>query len=123
MTVSGCTSCCSSSEDNERELILDKPHDQASAGQQHAVRGYVAAFLAMALASTSVASAQLLGGSVPIFQLFAWSYGAQVVLVLLYMCMDWKNSKFLAERKRILPIAGCVLGQVCQVTVDLDMLG
>ena len=113
MEVSACISCCSSSEADESDLILDKPDDdKASEGKRHVLRGYIAALLQMALASTVVVSAQLLGGLVPIFQMTAWRHGAQMLAVFLYMCTDWKNSEFWAEKKRILPIAGCVLGQV-----------
>ena len=101
------------SKSDENEVLLDEREDEKrSKDNKYAVRGYISAFLGMMIGSGSIASSQLLGGSVPIFQLMAWRYSAQTLAVCLYLSLAWKRIEIRVSKERIVPILGCIVLQV-----------
>lgn len=73
------------------------------------VAAYIAAFASVLMAGTSMSTSQLLGGSVPSFQLVSWRFFIQTILVSCYALLTKHDLRL--TREYVLPVIGCAVLQ------------
>ena len=102
MTKSG------SDELDEDTLLVDSLTEHRPCCPPQSI-AYAAAFASVLMAGTCMAASQLLGGSVPSFQLTSWRFSFQTIVVSCYALVTKSDLKL--SKESFLPVLGCIILQ------------